>query len=245
MKVVILAGGLGSRLAEYTKSIPKPMVKVGSYPILIHLINIFSSQGFTEFLIAAGYKSYIIDAYFKKNMNNKSKLSKFFKKNKIKIRIIPTGKDSMTGGRLGRLKKYLKNQDFMLTYGDGLSNVNLKELLTFHKKHKKIATVTTVRPPARFGAIFLNKNKIIKFREKSQMSEGWINGGFFIFNSKIFNYLKNDATILEREPLQKLARKGQMMAFKHYGFWQCMDTVRDKEILETELKSKKNKIFLN
>ena len=244
MKVVILAGGLGTRLAEYTKLVPKPMVKVGKYPILIHLINIFSEHGFSEFLIAAGYKSHIIDAYFKKNINSKNKLGKFFKKNKIKIKIIPTGKNSMTGGRLGRLKKYLKKEDFIMTYGDGLSNVDLSALLKFHKKHKKIATVTTVRPPARFGAIFLNKNKIIKFKEKSQMSEGWINGGFFVFNNKIFNYLHDDKTILERKPLQELARKGQMMAFKHFGFWQCMDTVRDKEILEAELKLKKNKIFL-
>ena len=144
----------------------------------------------------------------------------------------------MTGGRLGRLKKYLKKEDFIMTYGDGLSNVDLSALLKFHKKHKKIATVTTVRPPARFGAIFLNKNKIIKFKEKSQMSEGWINGGFFVFNNKIFNYLHDDNTILERKPLQELARKGQMMAFKHFGFWQCMDTVRDKEILEKNLKKR-------
>ena len=157
----------------------------------------------------------------------------------MRLRVIDTGLKTMTGGRIKRLKKYLKDETFLLTYGDGLSNLNIKKLIKFHKKNKKIATLTAVRPPARFGAIKINGNKIKYFKEKSKLDEGWINGGFFVFESKIFDFLKNDQTYLEREPLQKISKKGELYAFKHEGFWQCMDTLRDKEILEKKLKKLK------
>ena len=220
MKVVILAGGLGTRLSEYTKTIPKPMVKIKGKPIIFHIMSHYARHGFKDFIIAAGYKNEAIKSYFKKKLYDWN------------VKIVNTGKKTMTGGRLKRLEKYLNKETFMLTYGDGLSNVDLKKLVSFHIKNKKIATLTAVRPPARFGAIKLKGNKIIYFKEKSRLDEGWINGGFFVFQSKIFSYLKNDKTYLERDPLEKIGNLKQLMAFKHNGFWQCMDTVRDKEILE-------------
>ncbi len=229
MKVVILAGGLGTRISEYTKSIPKPMILVNKIPILIHIMKHFSKFNFNEFIIATGYKSEVIENFFKK---------KKFKN--WKIDIVNTGKNSMTGGRLKRLQKIMSDENnFFLTYGDGVSNIDLKKLLSFHNKHKKIATISAVRPPARFGFIKLNKNKVSYFREKSSLDQGWINGGFMVLNRKIFKFLKNDQTYLEREPLEKLSASGQLYAFKHYGFWQCMDTLRDKEILEKIIKKKK------
>ena len=225
MKIVILCGGLGSRLSEETKLIPKPMVKIGSLPIIRHIINYYKSFGFNEFILATGYKKNILEKYFKKE---------------IKIKCIFTGNNTLTGGRLLRLKKYFsKNENFMLTYGDGLSNVDLKKLLKFHMKHKKIATLTSVKPPARFGEVFISGNRVSKFEEKSQLNQNWINGGFFVFNEKIFKYIKNDLNMLEREPFQKLTQKRELMAFKHFGFWQCMDTMRDKKILNKLLKEKK------
>tara|TARA_Y100001970_G_C14258241_1_gene877274 strand:- start:10545 stop:11240 length:696 start_codon:yes stop_codon:yes gene_type:complete len=228
MKVVILAGGLGTRISEYTKSIPKPMILINKTPILIHIMKHFSKYNFNEFIIATGYKSEIIENFFK---------NKKFKN--WKINIVNTGKNSMTGGRLKRLQKIMSDEnDFFLTYGDGVSNIDLKKLLSFHNKHKKIVTISAVRPPARFGFIKLNKNKVSYFREKSSLDHGWINGGFMVLNRKIFKFLKNDQTYLEREPFENLSRSGQLYAFKHYGFWQCMDTLRDKEILEKIIKKK-------
>ena len=225
MKIVILCGGLGSRLAEETKLMPKPMVRIGSLPIIRHIINYYKSFGFNEFILATGYKKNILENYFKKEK---------------KIKCIFTGNNTLTGGRLLRLKKYFsKNENFMLTYGDGLSNVDLKKLLKFHLKHKKIATLTSVKPPARFGEVFISGNRVSKFEEKSQLNQNWINGGFFVFNEKIFKYIKNDLIMLEREPFQKLTQKRELMAFKHFGFWQCMDTMRDKKILNKLLKEKK------
>jgi glucose-1-phosphate cytidylyltransferase len=230
MKVVILAGGLGTRISEYTQSIPKPMIEVNKVPILIHIMEHFARFGFNDFYIATGYKGEIIKKYFKnKNFN------------KWKINVISTGKNVMTGGRLKRLEKKLGDtNDFFLTYGDGLSNINLENLLKFHRRHNKIATISAVRPPARFGFIKLKKNKVDCFREKSSLDEGWINGGFMVLNKKIFKYLKGDQTYLERYPLEKLSDKGELYAFKHDGFWQCMDTLRDKEILEKSIKQKKH-----
>ena len=229
MKVVILCGGFGTRLAEETKVRPKPMVKIGKTPILLHLMNYYFSYGHNEFILALGYKGNYIKKYFKENR---------FKK--FKINLIDTGKNSLTGGRLLILKKYLlKEKTFMVTYGDGLTNLNLSLLKKFHRKHKKIASITAVRPPARFGELFIKNSKVLKFQEKPQTSENWINGGFFIFDNKIFQYLKNDRTILERDPFQKLARKKELMAYKHYGFWQCMDTLRDKILLNKIFNSKK------
>ena len=230
MKVIILAGGLGTRISEYTHSIPKPMILVNKLPILIHIMSHFSKFGFNEFIIATGYKSKIIENYFNKN-----------KFKNWKINIVPTGKNTMTGGRLKRLKKKLNtSKEFFLTYGDGVSNIDLKKLLRFHKNHKKIGTISAVRPPARFGFIKLKKNKVNCFREKSNLDQGWINGGFMVFNKKIFKYIKNDQTYLERDPLEKLSNLGQLYAFKHNGFWQCMDTLRDKEALEKSIKQKKH-----
>ena len=230
MKVVILAGGLGTRLSEFTRTIPKPMVKVGSKPILFHIMKTYSKYGFKNFYIATGYKGKIIKKFFKK---------KFYNWN---VKLIDTGKKTMTGGRLKRLKKYLGNETFMMTYGDGLSSVNLKNLLKFHKKNKKLVTLTAVRPPARFGAIKLKGNTVKYFKEKSKLDEGWINGGFFVMESKFLDYIKNDKTYLEREPLEIICKKKQLSAFKHEGFWQCMDTKRDKDKLEKILLGKKNHI---
>ena len=225
MKVVILAGGLGSRISEYTKIIPKPMIPINNVPILIHIINHYRKYNLNKFYIAVGYKSKIIKDYFKK---------KNFKD--CKINIIDTGLKTMTGGRLKRLSKYLGKETFLMTYGDGVSNVNLKKLIKFHKQKKKIMTLTAVRPPARFGAIKITNNIVKYFKEKSNLDEGWINGGFFVIEPELFKYIKNDKTYLERGPLEKIASQGELVAFKHYGFWQCMDTLRDKEILEKKIK---------
>lgn len=221
MKVVILAGGKGSRLLEYTKKIPKPMVLVKNKPILIHIMEHYANYGFKDFFIATGFKHKVIKNYFKK---------KFYNWN---VKVVNTGLNTMTGGRLRRLKKYLNDENFCLTYGDGVSNVDLNKLKKFHYLNNGIATLTAVRPPARFGAIEVNRKNIVKvFREKSALDTGWINGGFFIFRSEIFNYLNSDKTILEEEPLTKLGKEKKLYAFKHFGFWQCMDTIRDREILE-------------
>ena len=224
MKVVILAGGLGTRLSEYTKSIPKPMVKINGKPILIHIINHYLKYGFDNFYIALGYKGNFIKNYFKKNRVN------------FKVNLIDTGLKTMTGGRLKRLKKKLGNDTFLLTYGDGISNVNLNKLIKFHKKNKKLITLTAVRPPARFGAIKILGNKVKTFKEKSKLDEGWINGGFFVVEPKFLNFIKDDSTFLEREPLERASKNNQLLAFKHNGFWQCMDTKRDKDFLEQKLK---------
>ena len=228
MKVVILAGGLGTRISEYTRSIPKPMIKICGKPIIHRIIDHYFKYGYSDFYIALGYKGAVIKKYFREKKLNK----------KIKIHLIETGKNTMTGGRLKRLKKFL-NEPFLLTYGDGLSNINLTKLIKFHKKNKKLITLTAVRPPARFGVIEI-KGKVVKyFREKNLLDTGWINGGFFVIQPEFLNLIKNDKTFLEQEPLQKATQKKQLLAFKHYGFWQCMDTLRDKKILEKKIIEKK------
>ena len=217
MKTVILCGGYGTRLSEETVIKPKPMVKIGDKPILEHIMNIYKYYGYNQFVLALGYKS----EYIKK-----------FYKNKKNIELVYTGKDTKTGGRLLRLKNYLKNEKtFMLTYGDGVSNINIKNAIRFHKNHGKIATITAVRPPVRFGELKIGRNKVKSFKEKPQVGQGWINGGFFIFNNKVLNFIKDDQTMLEKEPLEKLTKTGQLMAFEHKGFWKCMDTMRDKILL--------------
>ena len=228
MKIVILAGGLGTRISEYTKTIPKPMIKINNKPLILLIMQHYAKYGYKDFYIALGYKGKIIKKYFE----NK-KISNW------NINLIDTGLKTMTGGRLKRLEKHLKDQTFLLTYGDGVSNVNIKKLVKFHKKNKKTVTLTAVRPPARFGAIKLKGNKVSYFKEKSKMDEGWINGGYFVMEPKIFDYLKNDKTFLEREPMEKVSKKKQLVAFRHYSFWQCVDTIRDKEILEKLLKKSK------
>ena len=226
MKVVNLAGGLGSRLSEYTKSIPKPMVKVLKVPIIVRIINFYRKFGYEDFVIAAGYKGRIIKDYFRKNLKT------------LKIQVINTGQKTMTGGRIKRLKKILNGKRFLLTYGDGLSDVNINSLLKFHIKNKNYVTLTAVRPQARFGGIKISNKKVKYFKEKSNLDEGWINGGFFVMEPEIFNYLKNDDTVLERSPLEKICKLRKLGAYKHNGFWQCMDTVRDKKILENLIKKR-------
>tara|TARA_B110000046_G_scaffold45485_1_gene50583 strand:- start:11945 stop:12640 length:696 start_codon:yes stop_codon:yes gene_type:complete len=227
MKCVILAGGKGTRIAEYTKSIPKPMIKIGSKPILEHIIEYYMKYGFTDFIIAGGYKHTIIKNYFKK------------KKNLANIKVINTGTSSLTGKRLVKLKNELTDT-FMLTYGDGLSDVNLNRLLKFHKKNKKKITVTAVHPPARFGELEINKNLVTKFEEKPQLQKGWINGGFFVVEPQFLKFIGNKNVMLERSPLTKAVKKKNLAAYKHSGFWFCMDTLRDKKVLDTMIKNKKS-----
>ena len=232
MKVVILAGGYGTRLAEYTNNIPKPLVKIGNEPILPHIMRFFSSFGFNSFIIAAGYKQKVIFDYYKDSI----RLQKEFPN----LEIVDTGKDTMTGGRILKLKHYFnENENFFMTYGDGLSDVNLNELKKFHHSHGKIATVTAVHPPVRFGEFEITNNRVINFEEKPQAKAGWINGGFFILNYKVFDYIKDDTTMFERQPMEKLANEKKLMAFKHEGFWKCMDTLRDKIMLEQMWNEKK------
>ena len=219
-KVVILAGGFGSRISDYTKTIPKPMIKINNIPILVRIMEHYSKYGYKDFYVALGYKGLFIKNYFKRN------------KFKWNVNLVETGLKTMTGGRLKKFKKLMNNERFLLTYGDGLSNVNIKKLIKFHKQNKKISTLTAVRPPARFGAIKIKGNKVVYFKEKSKLDEGWINGGFFVMEPKIFDYIKGDQTFLEREPLVNLSKKKNLTAFKHSGFWQCMDTKRDKDLLE-------------
>ena len=229
MKVILLAGGFGTRLSEYTKTIPKPMINICGKPMLFYIMKLYAKYGYKDFYIALGYRGKIIKKFFNK---------KFFDWN---INFIETGKNTMTGGRLKRLKKYIGKETFMMTYGDGLSNLNLKKLLKFHKKNKKLVTLTAVRPPARFGALKLRGQRVSYFKEKSKLDEGWINGGFFVMEPEFLKFIKNDNTYLEREPLEKVTKKRQLVAFKHEGFWQCMDTKRDKDKLDKILKSKKIK----
>ena len=242
MKTIILCGGLGTRISEETQLKPKPMVEIGGKPILFHVMKIYEKFNHKDFLLALGYKGEVIKEYF---LNYHSRMSDFsvnLADGKIdfinpttvdwNVTLVDTGSSSMTGGRLLRLKKYINNETFMLTYGDGVSDINIDHLIEFHKSHGKIATVTSVRPPARFGGMKIIKNKVEEFKEKPQSGEGWINGGFFIFQPEIFDYLKSDSTILEQQPLENLSKDGQLMAYEHDGYWQCMDTVRDRDALQ-------------
>ena len=227
MNVVILAGGFGTRLSEYTKTIPKPMVKIKGKPLLYYIMKNFAKYGHKNFYIAIGYKGNVIKNYFKKNSFGWN------------VKLIETGLKTMTGGRLKRLSKYLKGNTFLMTYGDGVSDVNIKKLVNFHRKSKRNVTLTAVRPPARFGVVKIKKNIVTYFKEKSKVDEGWINGGFFVIEPEFLKYLKNDKTYLEREPLEIVCRKKNLAAFKHNGFWQCVDTKRDLEKLKIKLKKLK------
>jgi len=244
MKTVILCGGRGTRLAEETGSLPKPMVTIGGYPILWHIMNIYGSQGFSDFVLALGYKGRSIKEYFLHYYALSSDLRVDLSSGELeykrsghrdwKIDLINTGEKTLTGGRLLRLKDELaKDGTFMLTYGDGVADVDLNELLTFHRSHGKLATVTSVRPSGRFGGMTVDGSQVKTFAEKkNQSDEGWINGGFFILEPGVFDYLVDDGTIFERDPLENLAQDGQLMSYFHKGYWQCMDSVRERELLE-------------
>ena len=243
MQVVILAGGRGTRLAEETTVRPKPMVEIGGKPMLWHIMNIYAHHGFKNFLVACGYKGEIIKEYFHNffihhsdcviNLSDRS--MEIINPNRLDWRIgaIDTGLDSMTGGRVLALKRLIGNETFSVTYGDSLGDVDVRALVEFHRSHGRLATVTAVRPPARFGELILDGDCVREFREKPQTGEGWINGGFFIFEPGVFDYLADDQTVLEREPLERLAADGQLMVFRHQGFWQPMDTLREKLLLES------------
>ena len=236
MHTVFLAGGMGTRLSEETHKIPKPMIKIGKYPILFHIMKHYSEFNFNKFIVCGGYKYNYIKNFFLQN-------KKLIKKKKFQwdVNIINTGLKTQTGARIKKIKRYLKNEKlFFMTYGDGVANVNIKKILQFHKKHKKIATLTAVRPLPRFGNITLNKNKVSSFSEKDRLQEGWINGGFFVLNREVFDYIDNrENCIFEKEPLQNLSKNGHLMAYKHEGFWHPMDTLRDKNYLNQLCKKKK------
>jgi glucose-1-phosphate cytidylyltransferase len=242
MKVAILAGGYGTRLSEETGIKPKPMVEIGDMPILWHIMKIYSSYGFNEFVILLGYKGYVIKEFFSNYFLHKSDVTFDLQKNEVnihqndsepwKVTLVETGENSMTGGRIRRAQMYLESDDFLLTYGDGLSNIDIKKTVKFHKEHGKILTMSAVQPAGRYGSLDIDSNnKITSFKEKPQGDGGWINGGFFVCSPKIFKYIDNDQTIFENEPLTNLANEGELHAFKHKGFWMCMDTLRDKSAL--------------
>lgn len=243
MKVVILAGGIGSRLAEETELKPKPMVEIGSHPILWHIMKHYAHYGLKEFYLALGYKGEIIKRYFLDYYSLNGSMTVDFSSGRVDtynkesddwlVHLIDTGQDTLTGGRVKRLEPWLHNETFMVTYGDGVSNIDLQGLLAFHRSHGRIATVTAVRPPARFGGLIFDGDLVTEFTEKPQIGEGWINGGFMVFEPEVFNYLSDDKTSLEAEALERLAADRQLAAYQHPNFWQCMDTMRDKRLLES------------
>ena len=250
LKVLILGGGFGSRLSDLTHSLPKPLVRIGRYPIILHIIKIYLIQGVTDFYIAAGYKKNEFLKYFKfpkkKFLNKKNPIQKKIIKiygRDCRINIIDTGANSMTGGRVKEAFKYIKDPLFFLTYGDGLANVNILKLLKSHKKNKKLITVTAVNPPPRFGEITIGNSTVRNFSEKKKIKNVWINGGFFVVDKKFIRFIKNKKTILEQSPLERAARINEMNAYKHHGFWQCMDTKRDRDKLIELIKKKKYSWF--
>jgi glucose-1-phosphate cytidylyltransferase len=243
VKTVILAGGLGTRLSEESETRPKPMVEIGGRPILWHIMKIYASYGFNEFVVALGYKGEVIKSYFLNYYFLRNSFTVDLAQNKLDVRdngcedwrihLEDTGQDTQTGGRLRRLRSELGNETFMMTYGDGVGSVDLEALLRFHRTHGRLATVTAVRPPARFGGLRFNGDRVVDFTEKPQIGEGWINGGFFVLEPGVFDYLDGDETVFEREPLERLAEDGELMAYRHEAFWQCMDTLRDVRLLNS------------
>lgn len=251
MKVVILAGGFGTRISEESHLKPKPMIEIGERPILWHIMKIYSHYGFNDFIICLGYKGYCIKEYFAHYFLHESDVTFDFKNaneqlihnhtaEPWRVTLANTGVDTMTGGRVKRIQPYIGNETFMLTYGDGVSDVNIKDLVAYHKMHGKLATITTTRPAGRFGALTISDDNTVNgFQEKPKGDGAWINAGFFVMEPKVFDYIKDDATVLERDPLENLASDGQLVAYKHPGFWQPMDTLRDKNHLEELWKSGK------
>jgi len=242
VKTVILAGGLGTRLAEETSSKPKPMVEVGGHPIIWHIMRWYASFAFDEFVVALGYRGDVIKDYFLNLRCMHSDLSVHLKEGRVEVHdgacpdwsvhLVDTGFDTQTGGRLARVAAWVGQETFMMTYGDGVSNIDLRELLRFHREHGRLATITAVHPPARFGGLTFAGNVVTEFQEKPQTSEGWINGGFFVLEPEVFDYLHGDDMPFEREPLERLAADRQLVAYHHPGFWQCMDTLRDVQMLD-------------
>jgi glucose-1-phosphate cytidylyltransferase len=242
MKCVILAGGMGTRISEETQVKPKPMIEIGGKPMLWHIMKTYSTFGINDFIICCGYKGYLVKEYFANYFLHTSDVTFDMKNNKMEVHrksaepwmvtLVDTGLNTMTGGRLKKVKEYVQDDTFCFTYGDGLSDVNISELIKFHKKNNTKATVTSVQPPGRFGTLDISGNKITNFKEKPTGDGNWINGGYFVLEPSVFDYLKEDATVWEREPLEKLAQENQLSAFKHTGFWQPLDTLRDKNYLE-------------
>lgn len=242
MKAVILAGGFGTRISEETHLTPKPLIEIGGMPILWHIMKGYSTYNINDFIICCGYKGYLIKEYFANYFLHTSDITFDMKENKMqvhnkftepwKVTLIDTGLETMTGGRLKRVKNYVENETFCFTYGDGVSNINISNLIQHHRDNKTLATITAVQPLGRFGKLNLKDNKVMNFQEKLPGDGSWINGGCFVLEPKIFDYLKNDLTVWEREPLEKLAQEGQLSAYKHTGFWMPMDTLRDKKMLE-------------
>lgn len=242
MKVIILAGGFGTRLSEYTEAIPKPMVSIGGRPILWHIMRTYAHYGFKDFFLALGYKAELIKEYFLHYRSVNSDFTVDLGTGKVsplhaedtdwRVTLVQTGLGTMTGGRVKRMQSYIGDETFMLTYGDGVADIDLAALLDFHRSHGKMVTVTAVHPGARFGELMIEGDQVRTFQEKPQLGQGWINGGYFIFEAKFFDLIKGDTAILEREPLEQAARMGELMAFRHEGFWQCMDTKRDRDALE-------------
>ena len=244
MKVAILAGGKGTRLAEETEVKPKPMITIGGRPILWHILKHYAHYGHKNFYIALGYKGEVIKRYMVDHTSLQGNLTVDLGKGSVHhevngmhdldwvVHLVETGDETQTGGRIKRLAPHIGNETFMLTWGDGVSNVNLDQLIEFHRSHGKLATITAVRPPARYGRLDLEGHRVAHFAEKPQLSEGWINGAFFVLEPQVFDYIDGDSTTWEKEPLERLAREGQLMAYRHNSFWQCMDTLREKHILE-------------
>ena len=250
MKVVILAGGLGTRLSEETIVKPKPMVEIGEKPIIWHIMKIYPYYGFNDFIICLGYKGYMLKEYFANYFLHQSDITVDMEKNTIeyhksraekwKITLVDTGFDTQTGGRIKRIESYIQNETFMMTYGDGVGDINVKQSLEFHKKNKKFATITAVQPLGRFGAVNIdNSQNVLSFQEKPKGDGSWINGGFFVLEPEIFDYIKDDNSIWEKEPLENLAKDNQLIANKHHGFWRPMDTLRDKKQLDEMWKNNK------
>jgi len=242
MKAVILAGGFGTRISEETHLKPKPMIEIGGMPLLWHIMKIYSFYGIDDFVICCGYKGYVIKEYFANYFLHMSDVTFDMKENKMEVHkksvepwmvtLVDTGTDTMTGGRLKRVQKYVENETFCFTYGDGLADISIKNLIEFHKKQKTIATVTSVQPPGRFGSLNIEQEKIVEFQEKPLGDGSWINGGYFVLEPRIFDYIQDDKTIWEKEPLEKLAKESQLSAYKHNGFWNAVDTLRDQNYLE-------------
>ena len=248
MKVILLAGGFGTRISEYTQKLPKPMIPIGGKPILWHIMSIYSNYGYNDFCVALGYKAEVVKDYFKNFSSQHSDFTVNLATGKMDVHqqnapdwnvtLVDTGLNTQTGGRVKRFKEFIGNEPFLLTYGDGVSNVDIKKLVSFHKAQGKLVTLTAVRPNARFGELEIDGNNVSKFEEKPQLHQGWINGGYFVIEPEFLELIDDDQTVLEREPFERAAQMGELSAYKHDGFWQCMDTARDREILEKLYTSK-------